>query len=151
MGSISVDRQKAGYDLEDIIKELFNLFEIDYKKSYKTDTQQIDGHFRFQSFDYLVEAKWRKEQPTESEIGAFQRKVNSKLQSTRGLFVSATGFKNTVLEKFNGANNIIMFCGMDIINVLDGRIDLKELLSIKIEKAAQYGICYYSSTDYLKM
>ena len=75
------NRQDAGYSLEDILERLFPLFDIDYRKSYKTGTQQIDGHFKFEGFDYLVEAKWRADQPNENEIGAFERKVNKSFPS----------------------------------------------------------------------
>jgi len=137
------DRQKTGFDLEDIIKDLFRLSEIQYKKSYRTDTQQIDGYFRYEGFDYIVEAKWRSDHPTENEIGGFQRKVKTKLESTRGIFVSVNGFREEVIKQFNGLGaNIIFFTGEDLIFLLEGRVDLKEALNIKIEKAAQYGIVY---------
>jgi hypothetical protein len=143
-GTTGVDRQKIGYDLEDIIKELFSLFEIDYKKSYKTDTQQIDGYFKFEGFDYLTEAKWRIDQPTEGEIGSFQRKVKTKLESTRGVFFSINGFRPEVVNQFNGLGaNIIFFTGEDLIHILEGRVHLKDALQNKVEKAAQYGIVYY--------
>lgn len=142
-GITNSDRQKAGYDLEDIIKELFALFEIDYRKSYKTETQQIDGYFRFEGFDYLVEAKWRSDQPTENEIGGFQRKVQTKLVSTRGIFFSINGFRSEVINQFNGHGaNIIFFIGEDLIHILEGRVDLKDALRLKVENAAQHGIVY---------
>ena len=85
-GIVDPNRQQAGYSLEDILVELFSLFCIEYRKSYKISTQQIDGHFKFESFDYLVEAKWRADLPTEQEIAGFKRKVDTKLESTRGIF-----------------------------------------------------------------
>ena len=62
------NRQDAGYALEDILVELFSLSEIEYRRSYRTPTgtQQIDGQFTLDGFHYLVEAKWRKDFPTES-------------------------------------------------------------------------------------
>lgn len=136
----SENRQKVGFSLEDIIKDLFALSEIEYKKSYKSGTQQIDGYFRFEGFDYLVEAKWRKDQPPESKIGSFQRKVTTKLESTRGLFFSMNGFRKEVISEFNGQGaNIIFFTGEDLSLMLEGRIDIKEALTKKIERAAQYG------------
>ncbi len=57
VGLTNPDRQNAGYSLETLLKDLFSMFEIEYRKSYRTPTQQIDGHFRFEGFDYLVEAK----------------------------------------------------------------------------------------------
>ncbi len=142
-GITATDRQRTGYDLEDLLKDLFALFEIEYKKSYKTETQQIDGHFKFDGFNYLMEAKWRKDQPNESEIGGFQRKVNTKLDATRGLFFSVNGFRDQVISEFSGhGTNIILMTGEDLTHILEGRVDLRDALQIKIEKAAQYGVAY---------
>lgn len=58
--SKSPDHQARGYSLEDLLKELFALFEIRYRKSYRADGEQIDGFFTFGGFDYLVEARWRR-------------------------------------------------------------------------------------------
>jgi len=139
-GLISENRQKSGYELEDILKELFALSEIDYKKSYKTETQQIDGHFKLDGFNYLVEAKWRKDMPNENDIGGFQRKVNTKLDSTRGLFLSINGFRDEVISQFNGHGaNVILMTGEDLNHILEGRIGLNDALHFKIEKASQYG------------
>lgn len=142
-GITSDDRQRAGYDLEEILKELFAISEIEYKKSYRTETQQIDGHFKFDGFNYLLEAKWRKDQPNESEIGSFQRKVNTKLDATRGLFISVNGYREEVVSEFNGHGaNIILMNGEDLMHILEGRVDLRDALQLKIEKASQYGLVY---------
>jgi hypothetical protein len=141
---VGINRQEAGYELEDILAELFLLSEIEYTRSYRTATQQIDGHFSYIGFDYLVEAKWRKDQPTEGEIGAFQRKVNSKLESTRGVFVSILGYRPEVATAFNGTGaNIILMDGEHLIHILEGRKELREVLKLLIEAAAQRGIVYH--------
>ena len=72
----STEKQDRGYSLEDLVQELFELNEILYRKSYKTATEQIDGSFRFEGFDYLVEARWRRDKPTESDLGALKLKVD---------------------------------------------------------------------------
>ncbi len=138
------NRQSAGYTLEDILERLFPIFDLEYRKSYKTNTQQIDGHFKFEGFDYLVEAKWRKDQPNENEIGGFKRKIDTKLESTRGLFISINGVREEVIRSFEGnGNNIIFLSGEDFIHILEGRIALDEVLRKKIDKAAQEGIAYF--------
>ncbi|AJQ25682.1 restriction endonuclease [Pelosinus fermentans] len=140
----SDDRQAAGYALEDIIKELFFVYDLDYRKSYKTETQQIDGHFRFEGFDYIVEAKWKKDMPNEQEIAGFKQKIDTKLDSTRGVFISIPGFRDSVIRQFSGRGaNIIFWSGQDLYVVLDGRMHLHDALRIKIEKAAQEGIVDY--------
>ena len=141
---VSSNRQSAGYSLEDVLKDLFALYEIEYRKSFRTETQQIDGHFSFQGFDYLVEAKWRQDQPAEQELGSFKHKVDGKLESTRGLFVSMPGFRAEVVTQFNGRGpNLILMDGRDLVHVLEGRTDLRDGLRKKIEKAAQEGIVFY--------
>jgi len=145
------NRAVAGYSLEDILEQLFPLFEIDYRKSYKTDTQQIDGCFKYDGFDYLVEAKWRADQPNESEIGGFERKVDTKLDSTRGVFLSINGFRDEVISKFEGKGSKILFMtGEDLNYLLDGKIDLKEAIKIKIDKAAQEGKVLITISDMIK-
>lgn len=140
------NRQKAGFTLEDILKELFELFDIEYRKSFRnpTNTQQIDGHFRFEGFDYLVEAKWIVGFPDSADISSFKNKIESKLSSTRGMFVSVNGFRPEVIQEFSGRDSKIIFLsGQDLIHILEGRLSLREALIIKIEKAAQEGLTYF--------
>ncbi len=137
------NRQQAGYSLEVILKDLFALFEIEYRKSYRTPTQEIDGHFNFRGFDYLVEAKWRKDKPTVQEIGGFKHKVDDKFESTRGLFISIPGFRPEVIEQFSHTGtNIILMDGTHLIQILEGRHDLRDVLKAIIKKAAQEGLAY---------
>ncbi len=139
----SSNRQGAGYSLEDLLKELFALFEIEYKKSYRTATQQIDGFFQFEGFHYLIEAKWRQDMPTEQEIGGFKQKVDTKLESTRGIFISIQGFRQDVIDQFSKrGDNIILMDGLHLIEVLEGRLDLRDVIRAIIESAAQKGIAY---------
>jgi len=147
----STNRQEAGYSLEDLLVELFALFELEYRRSYRTPTgtQQIDGQFTFEGFHYLVEAKWRKDYPPEQEIAGFKHKVDGKLESTRGVFISVAGYRPAVIEQFNGrGSNIILLDGSHLIHVLEGRMDLREMLKLVIDKAAQEGVVY--STPWVK-
>lgn len=140
----SRDAQSRGYSLEDLLKELFEISEIEYHKSYKTSTEQIDGHFYFEGFDYLVEARWRNNQPTVSEIGGFKVKVDKVIESTRGLFVAIQGVRDEVVEQFSGEGAKLIFVdGRDLICILEGRISLRDALKVKIEKAAQEGKVFY--------
>jgi hypothetical protein len=120
-GLLNPNRQAAGYLLEDLLRELFSLYGIDYRKPYKTSVEQIDGHVSFEGFDYLVEARWRKDQPTFEEINGFKGKVDSKLESTRGLFVAVQGVRAEVASALSGRGcNLIIFDGYDLTYVLEG-------------------------------
>lgn len=142
---MGADRQAAGYCLEKILKELFLLSEIEYKGSFKTETEQIDGYFSFGGFGYLVEAKCTRDTPTKKDILGFISEAKERLQSTRGLFVSVNGFRQDVVVELNGTgSNVVLFDGGDLTCVLDGRIDLKDALQAKINHASTTGEVYFS-------
>jgi hypothetical protein len=139
------DPQGRGYSLEDLLAELFEVNEIVYRRPYKTATEQIDGHFMFKGFDYLVEARWRNEYPKESDLAAFKMKIDKKLTSTRGVFFSVTGFRQEIILEFTRGvtSNIVLFDGQDLSIILEGNVSLIDSLELKIQKAAQEGIMYY--------
>ncbi|WP_053366284.1 restriction endonuclease [Bacillus sp. FJAT-27245] len=139
------NRQKAGFVLEDLLKNLFEINNIEYRKSFRTteNTQQIDGFYSFDGFDYLVEAKWRKEIPNVIDIAGFKYKIETKIDSTRGLFVSINGFRQEVIKEFSGKGTKIIFMdGHDLMLILEGRINLWDGLRYKIERVVQLGEPY---------
>lgn len=141
----SADVQARGYGLEDLLKELFALNEIRYRKSYRAEGEQIDGFFAFGGFDYLVEARWRKDRPTLHDLLAFKGKVDRKIESTRGMVISITGFDEEVVQRLReaGPANLILVDGYDLTLILEGRVSLTDALQAKIERAAQEGAVYF--------
>jgi len=139
------DPQARGYGLEDLLADLFEAHEITYRRPYRTSTEQIDGHFEFKSFDYLVEARWRVKAPSEADLGAFKTKVDKKLTSTRGLFVSFVGFRPEVVLEFTRGvtSNIVLMDGSDLSLIFEGHVSLVDALDLKVQKAAQEGIIYF--------
>ena len=113
---------------------------------FRTNTEQIDGSFHFKGFDYLVEARWRRKPPGEADLATLKTKVDKKITSTRGLFVSIPGFRSeTVLEFTRGVtSNIILMDGQDLSLILEGHVSLIDALTMKIAKAAQEGMIYVS-------
>jgi hypothetical protein len=139
------DPQTRGYGLEDLLAELFEAHEISYRRPYRTNTEQIDGHFEFKGFDYLVEARWRAQYPVEADLAAFKTKVDKKLTSTRGLFMSIIGFRPEIVLEFTRgvSSNIVLMDGTDLSLILEGHISLVDALDLKIQKAAQEGIIFF--------
>ena len=137
--------QQRGYGLEDLLKELFALYEIRYRKSYRAEGEQIDGFFAFGGFDYLVEARWRKEKPSLQDLLAFKGKVDRKIKSTRGLVVSIVGFREDIVGhlRHSGPANLLLLDGYDLTLILEGRVSLPDALQAKVDKAAQEGIIYF--------
>lgn len=51
--------QERGFELERLFFDLLHFAEFEYTKPYRTlDGEQVDGHFKYEKFDYLVEVKW---------------------------------------------------------------------------------------------
>jgi len=150
--SSSSDHQARGYSLEDLLKELFTLHELRYRKSYRGNGEQIDGWFAFGGFDYLVEARWRKDVPSLDELLAFKGKVDRKIESNRGLFVSVAGFREDNIQRLReaGPANLILMDGYDLTLILEGRVSLIDALQAKIEKASQEGILFFSLANLFK-
>lgn len=148
----SSDHQARGYGLEDLLKELFNLFELRYRKSYRVEGEQIDGFFTFGGFDYLVEARWRKDVPTLNDLSAFKGKVDRKIESTRGLFISIPGFREDTIQLLRGEGkaNLILMDGYDLTLILEGRVSLIDGLQAKADKASQEGVLYFRLSDLFK-
>jgi hypothetical protein len=139
----SEDAQARGYALEPLLADLFDIEEIAYRRSYKTERDQVDGAFAL-GFDYLVEARWRSDFPTLDELEAFRAKVGRRIESTRGLFVSMKGFKPEIVAEFGGQrSNVILMDGGDLALILEGQISLRQALELKTQKAAQEGIVFY--------
>lgn len=134
--------QERGYRLEKIVANLFRINDIDYHDSYRnrTNTQQLDGYFRFEGFDYLVEMKWEKNPVNSSKIASLKQKVDTKLTSTRGLFLSINGFRDEVIQDFSNKDAKILFMdGQELAYILENRISLYEALKVKIIGASKTG------------
>jgi hypothetical protein len=136
--------QERGYSLEELLAQLFDVHEIAYRRPYKLTAEQVDGHFHYDGFDYLVEARWRAAPPTHTDLAGFKAKVDRKLDSTRGLFVSIANFRPEVVMEFTRASsaNIVLMDGQDLSLILEGQVSLTDALQCKIAKAAQEGLIY---------
>jgi len=143
------DRQRRGYDLEALLADLFEAYEIEYRKTYRALHEAFDGSFHFRGFTYLVEAKWEALPPAFDDLAKFKFKVDGKLESTRGLFVAMAGFDAQVLDHLfrtatGSRNNLILMDALDLVTVFDGRMSLTDALIAKIDAAEQEGKPWYA-------
>jgi hypothetical protein len=139
----STNPQNRGFQLEKIIKDLFNLFDLDPKASFRIIGEQIDGAFTFENSDYLFEGKWQQELVGIQDLDAFSGKLTRKLENTLGLFLSMSGFSEDAVKAHStGRRLMILMDGSDIMGVLEGRIDLLQLLLRKRRHASQTGNIY---------
>lgn len=142
----SSNAQSRGYELEKILKDMFILFDLDPKSSFKVKGEQLDGAFTFENTDYLLEAKWQKEKTGIQDLDAFSAKISRKLDNTLGLFISINGFTDDAIAAHStGRKKMILMDGMDLMTVLEGRIKLDFLLLRKRRHASQTGNIFLSS------
>ncbi|MEW6619591.1 MAG: hypothetical protein AB1422_09725 [bacterium] len=139
----SEDAQARGYRLENILRRLFELFDLDPKASFKVIGEQIDGAFTFEGTDYLLEAKWQKEPVRASDLDSLAGKLSRKLDNTLGLYLAINGYsEDGVRAHSSGRRLIFLMDGSDLMVVMEGRIDLVQLLLRKRRAAAQTGNIY---------
>lgn len=138
------NHHERGYDLEKLLNDLFILFDLDPKSSFKITGEQIDGAFTFDNQDYLLESKWQKKQLSASDLYEFGGKISGKLKNTLGLYISLEGFSNDCLKVESPIlKSMILLDGLDLMMVLDGRIKLNDLIYLKRRHASQTGEIFY--------
>ncbi|EMF0439857.1 restriction endonuclease [Enterococcus hirae] len=136
---------QRGYALEGIVSKLFKLNLITYHDSYRNDTntQQVDGYFRFEGQDYLVETKWEKNSISSAEIASFRHKIDTKFHGTKGFFIAVNGFRQEVISDYSNRDAKIIFVdGEELTYILENRISLKEAITYKLIQAAKTGNPY---------
>ncbi|MGV6943685.1 hypothetical protein [Sphingobacterium kyonggiense] len=142
--AINSNKQNRGFQLEKLLNDLFTLFELSTKSSFKIIGEQIDGAFTFDGTDFLLEAKWQKILVPASDLYAFGGKITNKLKNTLGLFISVDGFSKDGIENNNPlTKQMILMDGEDLMMIFDGRIRLDEIILLKRQHASQTGEIFY--------
>lgn len=140
----SPNAQTRGFELEKIMYDLFELFDLDPKASFRNVGEQLDGAFSLEGTEYLFEAKWHQELVAASSLDAFASKVRRKLENTLGVFLSINGYSaEGVAAHSAGGAAILLMDGADLMAVFEERIDFPTLLLRKKRHAAQTGSIYF--------
>lgn len=138
---VTCDKPHArGYALEALLRDLFALFDLDPRAAFRIEGEQIDGAFALDGNNFLLEAKWHAATTARADLDAFASKIADKIENTLGLFISINGFEPTAIAKHSGKGTaMILMDGGDLYAVLEGRVDLVDLLRRKYRHAAQTG------------
>lgn len=136
-------KQERAFWLEKAFYDVLELEQIEHKRPYKIPAEQIDGHFKFNKFDYLVEIKWTNKQVSQEEVSIFEGKLDSKGQSTRGFVLSISGFNNSAVKKATTTPPKIIFMdATEFMSVLDGRNSFYDLFMSKEDNFVRLGKVY---------
>jgi hypothetical protein len=143
---VSLPPQERGFEFEEFLKDLFEVFGLAPRSSFRLVGEQIDGSFQFQGETYLVEATWQNEQIGQDRLLVFSGKVGGKAKWSRGLLISYSGFSSEGLEAFSRgkATNIVCMDGLDLHGLLQAKLRLGTVLERKVRRAAETNEAYVS-------
>ena len=145
--AINDNHQSRGHQLEKFLNELFVFFDLDPKSSFKITGEQIDGSFTFDNTDYLLEAKWQKKLINAQDLYGFGGKIQGKFKNTCGVYISLEGYSpESTKTDSPSVKAIILMDGGDLMQILEGRIKLNDMLYIKRRHASQTGEIFYKIT-----
>jgi hypothetical protein len=139
------DPHQRGYALQKFLDRLFELFDLEPRLAYKLEHEEIDGSFSFDTDDYIIEARWRKQGADPTDADRFAKKVERKGKNALGLFISITGFTSGVFEVYGRSTPFFAMDGQDLMCVLEQRVRLDDLLRQKKRHANETGSCFFSA------
>jgi hypothetical protein len=137
--------QERGFAFERFLNELFGIFRLSPRSSFRITGEQIDGSLELDGETYLIEAKWENKPIGTQELLGFHGKVAGKATWSRGIFVSYSGFTDDAITAFSKGRptNLIILTAQDIYFILEGYeksyLDMEEAIRIKVRYAAETG------------
>jgi len=150
----STDEQHRGYLLQDLLNRIFILYEIPVERSFTRNEggEQIDGAFELKGWYYIVECRWRKKLSDIRELDGLSGQISRSGKQTMGLFLSINGWSENVcpLLKQNTAKVIIPMDGFDLRKILEGQVDLRDLVLAKIANLNLKAEPYYGVMQYIE-
>jgi restriction endonuclease len=149
MGLHTMPPQQRGFAFERFLNDLFELFQLAPRRSFRLVGEQIDGSFQLGQDVYLVEAKWQNEPTGQSDLLSFSGKVEGKAQWSRGVFISYSGFSQDGLEAFARGKSTRIVCmdGFDLHCVLTHGLNLGEVIAAKVRRAGETNDAFVSVRD----
>ena len=136
--------QKKGYAFEKFLVWLFELFNLEPRAAYKTESDQIDGSFQLGDFTVLMEAKYQKKVKNKDDLILFNDKLEHKSTSAKGLFISYSQVSDNALSYFSnhGARMTILYTH-EIFQMCLFQADLKKILKAKFRHLDETGCIWY--------
>ena len=142
------DPQQRGGAFERFLADLFAAYDLDPRGSFRVTGEQIDGACELDGAQFILEAKWEQARQGAAPLDSFARKVERRLDNTLGIFVALNGYADDGLAAIRRSRpSVILVDGEDLALVLQGLVDLRDLLKRKLRHAAQTGDPYLHARD----
>lgn len=143
------DPHARGKAFEVLLWDMFLLFDMEPRLSYDLPHEQIDGSLSFDTDDYVVEARWRKEPTGRGDLDVFKAKVERKGRNALGLFVNVNNFSSDALAQYASASPFVVFTAEHVYIVLEGRLRLDEVLRAKKRHVNETDDCHLAARSLL--
>ena len=137
------DAQKRGFKFEPFLNDFFAIHGLDPHGSFRIAGEQIDGSFELHGDTFIVEARWRKEPASTSDLLVLRGKAE-KSDWTRGLFISINGFSElaTPTLQIGRKANLIAMSGQDLVLILERHWTLHHALRAKLRHTGESAEAY---------
>ena len=153
--SKKITRQQRGFELENLLRSVLEIENLEPKASYRKTGEQMDGSFFWMGQTFLFEAKWEKNKIAASTIYAFKGKVDGKFHTSSGIFIAMNGYGDDTEEALTTGkvSNILLFDGEDIAAIFNGTVTFVDALKYKLRVAGDTGALYskYSTLVEVKL
>ena len=143
---VKEEEHQRGHSLEQFLSKLFALFDVDVRGPLSLRGEQIDGAFSLDGTEFILEAKWQAKRADTADLASFAEKIGRRLDNTLGVFVSMSGFQPAAINLYSRKRPVMFLMdGADLTTVIEGRIQLPELLRRKRQHAARTGDIHLSA------
>ena len=139
-------KQQRGRDFEKFLQALFEAEGLKPRLRLRPSGEEIDGSFLLGGRVFLVEAKWHAHPMPASALYAFKGKVDGKLVSTIGIFVSMSGYSKDAVNALTAGKslNVLLFDREDIEASVGVNGEFIRVLEAKLRAAAEGGSVFFS-------
>jgi hypothetical protein len=148
------DPHQRGYLLQELLDLTFRLYGVPVVRSFQRNAgaEQIDGAFKLEGWHYLVECRWRQKLADIRELDGLKGQVDRSGKQTMGFFLCINGWSEHVpaLLKQNPEKSIILMDGYDLYCVLQGTVDLCDLILAKVQRLNLEGEVFHGIREYLE-
>lgn len=144
-------KRQRGHAFERLLNKLFLFDDLEPRTGYRPAGEQIDGSLYFDGRMYLLEAKWHADPLPASTLYQFKGKVDGKLVGTIGVFISMSGYAKDAVDALvlGKGLNIILFDQRDIETAIIRGAGFKNILKLKLRRAAEEGAIYFPTESEL--
>jgi hypothetical protein len=137
--------QERGYEFENLLHDLFNIYGFNPRPSFRNTGEQIDGSIEFEHQFYLIEAKWQTKPVLEWELLALHGRASGHSRIGRGIFITCGNFSPEGVYAFQRLQptSIIGFDGQDLYMIFEQCLPLADVIRLKVRKLVESGEFHY--------